>query len=222
MDVTNLCKTSLIVIVRNFKLLKCKYGLVDFELFVDIIGCVKEVNGMSFAENLKQLRKEKLLSQEELAEILDVSRQAVSKWEQGIGYPEVEKLLLLSSKLNVSLDSLMETGFEQKSKFQTQHVSGIITITSPIERVIATCHKVISSQKYSSGKSSPQYALFGKSEGTGIFGEEPATFLGWYANEKDISKEIMEINDAIVNGITTYTLKYCVKTRKKLFGVKID
>ena len=39
---------------------------------------------MSFADNLKQLRKEKQLSQEELAEILDVSRQAVSKWEQGI------------------------------------------------------------------------------------------------------------------------------------------
>ena len=38
---------------------------------------------MSFAENLKQLRKDKKLSQEELAEILDVSRQAVSKWEQG-------------------------------------------------------------------------------------------------------------------------------------------
>ena len=36
---------------------------------------------MSFAENLKQLRKSNQLSQEELAEILDVSRQAVSKWE---------------------------------------------------------------------------------------------------------------------------------------------
>ena len=64
---------------------------------------------MSFAENLKQIRKEKQLSQEELAEILDVSRQAISKWEQGVGYPEVEKLLLLSSKLNISLDSLMST-----------------------------------------------------------------------------------------------------------------
>ena len=39
---------------------------------------------MSFAENLKQLRKERQLSQEELAEILDVSRQAVSKWETGV------------------------------------------------------------------------------------------------------------------------------------------
>ena len=177
---------------------------------------------MSFAENLKQLRKEKQLSQEELAEILDVSRQAVSKWEQGIGYPEVEKLLLLSRKLNVSLDSLMETGITQESSTQKQNVTGTITITSPNERVIATCHKVESSQKMSGGKSSPQYALFGKSEGSGFFGEEPTTFLGWYANEKDISKEIMEIHDAIVKGIATYTLKYSVRTKKRLLGIKIE
>ena len=62
---------------------------------------------MSFSENLKQIRKEYHLSQEELAELLDVSRQAVYKWEQGQGYPEVEKLLLLSTKLNISLDALM-------------------------------------------------------------------------------------------------------------------
>ena len=177
---------------------------------------------MSFAENLKQLRKEKQLSQEELAEILDVSRQAVSKWEQGIGYPEVEKLLLLSSKLNISLDSLMATEITQESNTQKQNVTGKITITSPIERVIATCHKVVSSQKMSSGKSSPQYALFGKSEGIGFFGDEPTAFLGWYATEEDISKEIIEIHDAIVNGITTYTLQYSVRTRKRLLGIKIE
>ena len=177
---------------------------------------------MSFAENLKQLRKEKQLSQEELAEILDVSRQAVSKWEQGIGYPEVEKLLLLSTKLSVSLDSLMETGITQKSHTQKQNATGTITITSPIERVIATCHKVVSSQKMSGGKSSPQYALFGKNEGNGFFGDEPTTFLGWYADEEDIVKEIMEIHDAIVNGIATYTLKYNVRTKKRLLGIKIE
>ena len=64
---------------------------------------------MNFAENLKQLRKENHMSQEELAELLDVSRQAVSKWEQGMGYPEVEKLLLLSRELHVSLDALLST-----------------------------------------------------------------------------------------------------------------
>ena len=78
------------------------------------------------------------LSQEELAEILGVSRQAVSKWEQGDGYPEVEKLLLLSSKLNISLDNLMSTEFAQKSGKIQRMEAGLITITSPHENVIAT------------------------------------------------------------------------------------
>ncbi len=176
---------------------------------------------MSFAENLKQLRKERQLSQEELAEILDVSRQAVSKWEQGIVYPEVEKLLLLSSKLCISLDSLMATEITQEPNTEKQNVTGTITITSPFEHVIATCHKVAASGKMSGGKSSPQYALFGTSEGKEFFGGEPNTFLGWYANEEDIAKEIMEIHDAIVNGIATYILKYSVRTEKRLLGIKI-
>lgn len=67
----------------------------------------REATDVAFAENLKRTRREKGISQEQLAELLDVSRQAVSKWEQGIGYPEVEKLLTLSKKLNVSLDALM-------------------------------------------------------------------------------------------------------------------
>ena len=177
---------------------------------------------MSFADNLKQLRKEKQLSQEELAEILDVSRQAVSKWEQGIGYPEVEKLLLLSSILNISLDSLMATEITHEPNTEKQNVTGTITITSPFEHVIVTCHKVAASGKMSGGKSSPQYALFGTSEGKEFFGGEPTTFLGWYAAEKDISKEIMEIHDAIANGIATYTLKYSVRTKRRLFGIKIE
>ncbi|MBE6115166.1 MAG: helix-turn-helix transcriptional regulator, partial [Erysipelotrichaceae bacterium] len=48
---------------------------------------------MSFGENLRMIRKEKGLSQEDLAELLEVSRQAISKWEMDMGYPEVEKLL---------------------------------------------------------------------------------------------------------------------------------
>ena len=64
---------------------------------------------MSFSENLRKLRKDNNLSQEEFAEMIGVSRQSVSKWEWGIGYPEVEKLLLMANRLNISLDSLMAT-----------------------------------------------------------------------------------------------------------------
>ncbi|MBQ7093425.1 MAG: helix-turn-helix transcriptional regulator [Clostridia bacterium] len=176
---------------------------------------------MSFADNLKQLRKEKQLSQEELAEMLDVSRQAISKWEQGIGYPEVEKLLLLSHKLNISLDSLMSTENAQKLDLESSNVTGTIVITSPHENVIATCYKVSSSGKMSGGKSSPQYALFGVSKGTPSFWGEPTTFLGWYANKELISKEISEIYSAIRNGAATYTLKYSAKTERKWMRIRI-
>lgn len=177
-------------------------------------------NYMSFADNLKQIRKEHHLSQEELAEMLDVSRQAVSKWEQGNGYPEVEKLLLLSSKLNISLDSLMSTEIAKETS-NNANVTGTIVITSPHENVIATCYKVLSSGKIPGGKSSPKYSLFGVSNGIASFLGEPTTFLGWYADKEQITKEVEEIQRAIANGIPTYTLKYSVKTERRWARIKI-
>ena len=48
---------------------------------------------MNIAENIKRLRKQHNLSQEQLAEKLNVSRQSVSKWESGLAYPEMDKVL---------------------------------------------------------------------------------------------------------------------------------
>lgn len=62
---------------------------------------------MTFGEKLYQARKEKGLSQEQLSELCGVSRQSVSKWESGQGYPEAEKLPVLSHVLNIGLDYLM-------------------------------------------------------------------------------------------------------------------
>ena len=176
---------------------------------------------MSFSENLKQVRKEHHLSQEELAELLDVSRQAVSKWEQGQGYPEVDKLLLLSSKLNISLDALMSVEVNRGAEAKNENKSGLIVITSPHENVIATCYKVAASSKMRGGKGSPQYALFGMDRGGSNFWGEPTTFLGWYADEDQISKEISEIHRAIVQGIPTYTLQYSAKTQRRWASIKI-
>ena len=176
---------------------------------------------MSFSENLKQIRKEHHLSQEELAELLDVSRQAVSKWEQGQGYPEVEKLLLLSSKLNISLDVLMsnEIGCDRDSK--GTNVTGSIVITSPHENVIANCYKVAATGKMRGGKNSPQYILFGVDRGGSNFWGEPTAFLGWYANEEMISKEIANIHDAISKGIPMYTLQFSAKAKRRWGSIKI-
>ena len=176
---------------------------------------------MSFSENLRQIRREHHLSQEELAELLDVSRQAVSKWEQGQGYPEVEKLLLLSKKLDISLDALMsnEVGCDHGSK--GKNVTESIVITSPHENVIATCYKVAASGKMRGGKNSPQYILFGVDRGGSNFWGEPTTFLGWYASEEQISKEIAEIYRAISRGVPTYTLQFSAKTQRRWASVKI-
>ena len=65
---------------------------------------------MTFGEKIQALRKDAGLSQEELAEKLDVSRQAISKWERGAGYPETEKLVRMSRLFGVSLDYLLGEG----------------------------------------------------------------------------------------------------------------
>lgn len=62
---------------------------------------------MTFGERLYELRKEKNISQDELAEILDVSRQSISKWENDKAYPEMTRLLFMSDYFGVSLDYLM-------------------------------------------------------------------------------------------------------------------
>ncbi|MBQ2925209.1 MAG: helix-turn-helix transcriptional regulator [Ruminiclostridium sp.] len=176
---------------------------------------------MGFAENLKELRKERGMSQEGLAELLDVSRQAVSKWEQGMGYPEVEKLLLLSSKLNISLDRLMAAEIAREASEKADRITGTILITSPQENVVVTCYKVSTSGKMMGGKQSPHYALYGASNGGVSFWGEPTTFLGWYADKETISKEVEEIRQAILKGEQTYQLKYSVKTERRWGRIKM-
>ena len=62
---------------------------------------------MNLSENLKKIRKENNLSQEQLAEKLGVSRQSVSKWESGQAYPEMDKMLQLCEMFNLNIDDLL-------------------------------------------------------------------------------------------------------------------
>lgn len=63
---------------------------------------------MNFANKVCALRMRDHLSQAELAEALNVSRQTVSKWELGASYPEIDKLLALSELFQVSTDYLLK------------------------------------------------------------------------------------------------------------------
>lgn len=85
-----------------------------------------------FKDNLYQLRKIRSLTQEDIAEIAGVSRQAVAKWESGETVPDLEKCRLLAEAFGVSLDELanhkssedMGLGVPPKGK----HIFGIVTV----------------------------------------------------------------------------------------------
>ncbi|MBD5502905.1 MAG: helix-turn-helix domain-containing protein [Lachnospiraceae bacterium] len=79
---------------------------------------------MTFGEKLYKLRKAHGLSQEALAEKLNTSRQAVSKWENNNGYPETEKIILISKIFQITLDDLLiddkELGSKEERKFSEE------------------------------------------------------------------------------------------------------
>lgn len=92
---------------------------------------------MEFSEKLQQLRKSSGLTQEQLAAQLYVSRTAVSKWESGKGYPNIESLKSISGLFHVSIDELLSSGelitlaeYENHSNLHRLYsfISGIIDI----------------------------------------------------------------------------------------------
>lgn len=74
---------------------------------------------MTLGDKLSKLRKENNYTQEQLADVLGVSRQAISKWESNITYPETDKLIRISELFNCSLDYLLKDAEETDSKNQS-------------------------------------------------------------------------------------------------------
>ena len=74
---------------------------------------------MTFGEKLQKLRTRAGLSQDQLAKLLDVSRQAVSKWERNEAMPEVEKLVRISRQFGVSTDYLLLEELEEPETANT-------------------------------------------------------------------------------------------------------
>ena len=71
---------------------------------------------MTTGEKLSKLRKENEYTQEELAEIMSVSRQSISKWESDVAFPETEKLVTLSKLYHCSIDYLLNDSLDEDIK----------------------------------------------------------------------------------------------------------
>jgi len=86
---------------------------------------------MDFGKKLQELRKQKGLTQEELAEAIFVSRTAVSKWESGRGYPSLESLKAIAKFFSVTVDSLLSgeqilTIAEEESRQKETHTRDLV------------------------------------------------------------------------------------------------
>ena len=81
---------------------------------------------MTLGEKIYGLRKNNGLSQEQLAEILNVSRQSISKWEGNVTYPEPDKLIALSDYFQVSLDYLMKADVTEE-RFKEEDAPECVT-----------------------------------------------------------------------------------------------
>ncbi len=73
---------------------------------------------MTIAEKIKQLRKDNKMTQEDLAEKLNVSRQTISKWETNIAIPDADNIVAISKLFNITTDELLDYKVETVKKKQ--------------------------------------------------------------------------------------------------------
>ena len=90
---------------------------------------------MTLGEKIARQRKELNYTQEQLADILGVSRQSISKWESDIAYPETDKLIELGKLFDCSMDYLLKEEITEKDGVQT---SGFIEKVEEIRRKVMT------------------------------------------------------------------------------------
>ena len=99
---------------------------------------------MKFGDNLKKIRKEKKLSQEQLAEKVNVSRQSVSKWENGEAYPEMNNILELCKIFNCNINDLIHTDMSDISSLDEEIIMNVVKFNNQKQNQVKTLSNVIS------------------------------------------------------------------------------
>lgn len=99
---------------------------------------------MKFGENLKLIRKEKNMSQEQLAEKVNVSRQSVSKWETGESYPEMNNILELCKIFNCNINDLIHTNMSDISSLDEEIIMNVVKFNEKKQNQVKTLSNIIS------------------------------------------------------------------------------
>ena len=99
---------------------------------------------MKFGDNLRQIRKSKKMSQEQLAEKVNVTRQSVSKWENGESYPEMNNILELCKIFNCKMNDLVHTDMKDISSLDEEIVMNVVKFNEKKQKEVKTLSNVIS------------------------------------------------------------------------------
>lgn len=168
-----------------------------------------------FSEKLRCLRKERSLSQEEVAEKLNISRQTISKYEVGAATPDIKKLTEITKLFDVSFDYLLDDEtLEDKEKGLVKSSNNTITIMSSITKTMVNHYKFKTSKVFRPKTNQAYGLLMGVYKET--FWGESADLLGYYATKEDIDKELKAIFSALSEGKVTYELQFNKEVDKKL------
>ncbi|MBR6529036.1 MAG: helix-turn-helix domain-containing protein [Firmicutes bacterium] len=98
---------------------------------------------MKFGDNLKAIRKHHKMSQEQLAEKVNVSRQSVSKWENGEAYPEMHNMLQLCKIFNCKINDLVHTEMSDFSSLDEEIVMNVVKFNEKKQKQVKTLSNVI-------------------------------------------------------------------------------
>ena len=99
---------------------------------------------MKFGDNLRKIRKSKKMSQEQLAEKMNVTRQSVSKWENGESYPEMSNIFELCKVFNCKLNELVYPDMSDISSLDEEIVMNVVKFNEKKQKEVKTLSNVIS------------------------------------------------------------------------------
>lgn len=177
---------------------------------------------MMFAENLRNIRKRNGLSQEDIAQKLEVTRQTISRYETGDATPDLKKITKLTQVFSVSFDQLLGSASNDKKEGSPRNYTASssenrLTIMSTISSRMASYYKFTTSRIHKPKSNQPYGILMGVYDKT--FWGESTDVLGYYATKEDLENEMAAIYQAIANGHSAYQLQYTSKVDRKLFLV---
>lgn len=98
---------------------------------------------MNFGDNLKQLRKTKKVSQEELAEKLGVSRQSISKWETGENYPSMTNIMCLCDIFHCKINDIVHEDFEDINSLDPEIKMKVVKLKEKEQKKVKVLSKVL-------------------------------------------------------------------------------